>query len=285
MSFDYRRIHLVNQASPFCLEVSVCKILLLLSRIAGLYSAMVKQTKNIPTFALKNVFVTRDDKSILRDISVQIDVKRIGIVGRNGSGKTTLARVLAGLVESSSGTVQIGGIEPAKDRKAAINTVGILFQNPDHQIIFPTVEEEIAFGLLQQGFDKAEAANVVAKTLAEFGKSHWAKAAIHQLSQGQKQLVCLMSVLAMQPSVVILDEPFSGLDLPTKIQLARYFERITSAIIHISHDPDVLKTYDHVLWIDEGVLRGQGVPEVVLPEFLDQMKKIGEADDIADLAD
>ncbi|MDO6617387.1 MULTISPECIES: energy-coupling factor ABC transporter ATP-binding protein [Pacificibacter] len=261
------------------------KILLPLSRIAGLYSAMVKQTQDIPTFALKNVVVMRDEKSILRDISVQVTARRIGIVGRNGSGKTTLARVFAGLVEASSGTVQVDGIDPAKDRKAAINTVGILFQNPDHQIIFPTVEEEIAFGLLQQGFGKVETADIVAKTLAEFGKSHWAKAAIHQLSQGQKQLVCLMSVLAMQPSVVILDEPFSGLDLPTKMQLARYFERITSAIIHISHDPEVLKAYDHVLWIDEGALREQGVPEVVLPAFIDQMQKIGEADDIADLAD
>lgn len=246
---------------------------------------MVKQTQDSLTFALQNVFVTRDEKSILRDVSVHVDALRVGVVGRNGSGKTTLARVLAGLVEPSAGTVQIGDIDPAKNRKAAINTVGILFQNPDHQIIFPTVEEEIAFGLLQQGFGKAEVAEMVAKTLAEFGKSHWAKAAIHQLSQGQKQLVCLMSVLAMKPRVVILDEPFSGLDLPTKMQLARYFERITSAIIHISHDPDLLTTYDHVLWIDEGALRGQGAPQVVLPDFITQMQKIGEADDIADLTD
>ncbi|MEM5476551.1 ABC transporter ATP-binding protein [Pacificibacter sp. AS14] len=246
---------------------------------------MVKQTQDSPTFALQNVFVTRDEKSILRDVSVHVDALRVGVVGRNGSGKTTLARVLAGLVEPSAGTVQIGDIDPAKNRKAAINIVGILFQNPDHQIIFPTVEEEIAFGLLQQGFGKAEVAEMVAKTLAEFGKSHWAKAAIHQLSQGQKQLVCLMSVLAMKPRVVILDEPFSGLDLPTKMQLARYFERITSAIIHISHDPDLLTTYDHVLWIDEGALRGQGAPQVVLPDFITQMQKIGEADDIADLTD
>ena len=254
-------------------------------QITGLYSAMVKQTQNSPTFVLENVFVTRDEKSILRDVSTQVNARRIGIVGRNGSGKTTLARVLAGLVDVSAGTVQIGGIEPAKDRKAAINTVGILFQNPDHQIIFPTVEEEIAFGLLQQGLGKAEAAEIVAKTLVEFDKSHWAKAAIHQLSQGQKQLVCLMSVLAMKPRVVILDEPFSGLDLPTKMQLARYFERITSAIIHISHDPDVLGAYDHVLWIEDGALRGQGAPQDVLPDFIAQMQKIGEADDIANLTD
>jgi biotin transport system ATP-binding protein len=246
---------------------------------------MATQTLSSSTFVLKNVHVTRDNKSILRDVSVQVHARRIGIVGRNGSGKTTLARVLAGLVEVNSGTVVIGEIDPAKDRKMAINTVGILFQNPDHQIIFPTVEEEIAFGLLQQGHSAHDAALIVDKTLAEFDKSHWAQAAIHQLSQGQKQLVCLMSVLAMKPRVVILDEPFSGLDLPTKMQLGRYFERVTADIIHISHDPDVLNSYDHVLWMDEGALRLQGAADVVLPAFVAEMQMIGEADDLADLAD
>jgi biotin transport system ATP-binding protein len=192
---------------------------------------------------------------------------------------------LAGLIDVDSGVVTIGGIDPARDRKAAITIVGILFQNPDHQIIFPTVEEEIAFGLLQQGFPKREAAQMVAKMLVDFDKTHWAGVAIHQLSQGQKQLVCLMSVLAMQPRVVILDEPFSGLDLPTKMQLARYFTRIEAAIIHISHDPDVLKSYDHVLWIDDGALRQHGAAGDVLQDFVTEMQKIGEADDIADLAD
>lgn len=252
---------------------------------AGLYSNMENKPQSYPTFSLKNVHVTRDTKPILRDVSVQVTADRIGIVGRNGSGKTTIARVLAGLIDVDKGAVTVGGIDPARDRKAAIDSVGILFQNPDHQIIFPTVEEEIAFGLLQQGQSKTEAAQTVAKTLANFDKTHWAKVAIHQLSQGQKQLVCLMSVLAMEPRVVILDEPFSGLDLPTKMQLARYFERITSAIVHISHDPDVFKSYDHVLWIDDGALRQQGAPETILPDFVAEMQKIGEADDIADLTD
>ncbi len=236
-------------------------------------------------FSLHNVTVTRDGKQILRDMTLQSSARRVGIVGRNGSGKTTVARVLSGLVEADVGEVEIAGIDPAKDRKAAINTVGILFQNPDHQIIFPTVEEEIAFGLLQQGHSKRDAAEIVAKTLRDFDKTHWAEAAIQHLSQGQKQLVCLMSVLAMQPKVVILDEPFSGLDLTTKMQLARYFDRIDSAIIHISHDPDVLKSYDHIVWVEDGTLRQQGAADDVLPAFEHEMKKIGEADDLAHLAD
>ncbi|SEK75148.1 energy-coupling factor ABC transporter ATP-binding protein [Pacificibacter marinus] len=258
---------------------------LLISINAALYKNMINETQNQVTFALQNVCLTQDNKVILRDVTVRENARRIGIVGRNGSGKTTLARVLSGLVAVTSGHVEIGGIDPAKNRKAAINTVGILFQNPDHQIIFPTVEEEIAFGLLQQGHSKKDAADLVRKTLVDFDRAHWAKAAVHQLSQGQKQLVCLMSILAMRPKIVILDEPFSGLDLPTKMQLARAFTKIDSAIIHISHDPEHLKSYDRVLWIDEGALRMQGSAEAVLPAFIGEMERIGEADDLAQFTD
>lgn len=246
---------------------------------------MMNTTKLDATFALQNVCVMQDNKTILHDVTVQTDARRIGIVGRNGSGKTSLARVLSGLIEVTSGYVEIGGIDPAKNRKAAINTVGILFQNPDHQIIFPTVEEEIAFGLLQQGHSKQDVADSVVQTLTDFDRAHWAKAAVHQLSQGQKQLVCLMAVLAMRPKVIILDEPFSGLDVPTKMQLSRAFSRIESAIIHISHDPEHLETYDRVLWIDEGTVRMEGTATDVLPVFVAEMVKIGEADDLTYIAD
>ncbi|RPE63333.1 biotin transport system ATP-binding protein [Pacificibacter maritimus] len=246
---------------------------------------MTDQSPSDLVFFTKNLCLSQGNKTILRDINVDVSTQRIGIVGRNGSGKTTLARVLAGLLAPSSGSVSICGIDPAKDRKAALTTVGILFQNPDHQIIFPTVEEEIAFGLLQQGFDKAEAAEQVQSILKDFDKSHWAQAAVHQLSQGQKQLVCLMSILAMQPRVVILDEPFSGLDLPTKMQLARAFHRIDAAIVHVSHDPEALIDYDEILWIDEGTLKQHGPAKQVLPNFVDAMRKIGEADDLTHLTD
>lgn len=100
------------------------------------------------------------ERRILSDLSVDLTAQRIGIIGRNGSGKTSFARLLSGLVEPSNGTVRIDGLDPAKDRRAALSLVGILFQNPDHQIIFPTVVEELAFGLRQLGLDDPEAAAV-----------------------------------------------------------------------------------------------------------------------------
>jgi len=225
-----------------------------------------------------------DGKSVLTDVSLCTDARRIGIVGRNGSGKTTLARMMAGLIAPDTGEVRIAEVEVARDRKAALRTVGILFQNPDHQIIFPTVEEEIAFGLTQMGKSKAEAAQGALAILERLGKGHWAKAAIHQLSQGQRQLVCLMSILAMSPRVILLDEPFSGLDLPTARQLERILEALDVTLVQITHDPAALAGYDQVIWLDDGRILQEGPAAPVLAAFTDQMQQIGEGDDLSDLA-
>lgn len=224
-----------------------------------------------------------DGKPVLSDVSLQTDAKRIGIVGRNGSGKTTLARIMAGLLAPDHGQVRINGVDVARDRKAALGAVGILFQNPDHQIIFPTVEEEIAFGLTQLGQSKSEAAAGTQGILAQMGKAHWAKAAIHQLSQGQRQLVCLMSILAMAPKVILLDEPFAGLDLPTARQLARILAGLDVTLVQITHDPAALAGYDQVIWLDQGRIVQGGATASVLEAFEARMQQIGEGDDLSDL--
>ncbi|NHX28388.1 ABC transporter ATP-binding protein, partial [Escherichia coli] len=155
-------------------------------------------------------------------------------------------------------SVRVAGVDVARDRKAALGAVGILFQNPDHQIIFPTVAEELAFGLRQQGRSKDAADAEVRTTLDGFGKAHWYDASIQTLSQGQRQLVCLMAILAMRPSVLILDEPFAGLDIPTRMQLSRYLGRSQALLVHVTHDPHDLAGYDRLLWLDQGQLRGDG---------------------------
>ena len=122
------------------------------------------------TVEMTGVTLSRNEKPLLKDIKLSAREKRIGIVGRNGSGKTTFARVLSGLVAPDQGEVRICGIDVAKDRKAALRTVGILFQNPDHQIIFPTVEEELGFGLIQMGCSKHETEHQVYEVLKAFDK-------------------------------------------------------------------------------------------------------------------
>ena len=240
-------------------------------------------TTTAPLIALTDVTLRRSGRAILSGIDLTADDRRIGIVGRNGSGKTTLARVLSGLVPADDGSVRIAGVDVARDRRAAIATVGILFQNPDHQIIFPTVQEELAFGLTQMGQDRAQVDGRVAAILAAFGKSHWADAATHHLSQGQKQLLCLMAVMAMAPRLVILDEPFSGLDLVTRLQLARYLDGIDAAVVHVTHDPEVLRHYDRVLWVDDGRIVADGAAVEVLDAYIVAMTTRGAGDDLSDL--
>ncbi|WP_084114188.1 energy-coupling factor ABC transporter ATP-binding protein [Loktanella atrilutea] len=234
--------------------------------------------------ALDGVTLSRAGRPVLQDVSLSTDARRIGVLGRNGSGKTTLARLLCGLISPDKGTVRVGGIDVARDRRAALRTVGILFQNPDHQIIFPTVTEELTFGLTQMGQDKAQAARTVSRVLSDFGKRHWAEAATHSLSHGQKQLVCLMAVIAMAPRVVILDEPFSGLDLVTRLQLGAYLARIDATVVHITHDPQALRGYDLAIWLDAGEIAQSGAAPGVIDAYVARMTELGAGDDLSDLA-
>lgn len=225
-----------------------------------------------------------EGKIILQGVSLDAGERRIGIVGRNGSGKSTLARLLAGLMPPTSGTISIDGVDVGKDRKAALSSVGILFQNSDHQIIFPTVEEELAFGMLQQGRSKAQAGELVESILSRFDKAHWAKQAVHTLSQGQKRLVCLMAVLAMGPKVILLDEPFAGLDIPTQMQLARYLDDVDAMLVHISHEPAHLSACERIIWLEAGAVEMDGPRSQVLPAFQARMEQLGGLDDISELA-
>ncbi|OZA18569.1 MAG: cobalt ABC transporter, partial [Rhodobacterales bacterium 17-64-5] len=158
--------------------------------------------------------VSLGGRVILHPLTLDLTERRIGILGRNGSGKTTLLRLIAGLIAPDQGQVLVEGVDPCSDRPAALAALGILFQNPDHQILFPTVEEELSFGLVQQGLPQAQALARAHATLQDEGRAHWARAPVSTLSQGQRHYLCLLAVLLMTPRTILLDEPFAGLDLP-----------------------------------------------------------------------
>ncbi len=240
--------------------------------------------KPVTELVLEDLCVEIDGRAILRKVGFSTTVARLGIVGRNGSGKSTLARTIAGLLKPNSGTARVNGLNLVKHRKAALREIGFLFQNPDHQIIFPTVQEEVTFGLRQLGQRKKEAEANALATLAGFGKSHWAEVHVSTLSQGQRHLVCLMAILAMRPRTIVLDEPFAGLDIPTKMQLTSYLEGYQGAVVHVSHDPVEIKDYDHIIWIENGALNAEGPPEALLPNYLAEMTRFGGTDDISELS-
>ncbi len=232
---------------------------------------------------LTKAAVVLGGKPILSDLTLTLAEPRIGIVGRNGSGKTTLLRLMAGLIAPSTGTVAVDGLAPT-DRKAMLARLGILFQNPDHQILFPTVAEELAFGLKQMGKTETEASAALRALLAAEGRSHWEKAATHTLSQGQRHYLCLMAILLMAPATILLDEPFAGLDLPTQARLARRLAGLPQRLITISHDPAAVASCDRVLWLEAGRVIKDGPAGPVLAAFTAAMAEHGERDADTDLA-
>ncbi|MBA3911432.1 MAG: cobalt ABC transporter [Rhodobacter sp.] len=237
-----------------------------------------------PGIHLSSASVRLGGRVVLDTLTLSLTEVRIGILGRNGSGKTTLLRLMAGLIAPDAGSVRLDGVDPFADRKAALAAIGILFQNPDHQILFPTVEEELAFGLAQQGLPQAQALAQAHRALAAEGRTHWAKAPVTSLSQGQRHYLCLLSVLIMQPRTILLDEPLAGFDLPTQARLARRFAALPQRLVTITHDPATLATADRILWLEDGRIAADGPPSQVLPAFTAEMARIGERDADADLA-
>ena len=226
------------------------------------------------TIQFENVSLSLNARELLKGVSLDIQEQRVGVIGRNGSGKTSFARLLCGLLAPSSGRVRVNGNDLLKHRAAALKTVGILFQNPDHQIIFPTVLEELSFGLTQQGQRKAEAMQNATKILQQFDRLDWAERTIATLSQGQRHLVCLLSVLAMAPPLLVLDEPFAGLDLPTKTYLQNLLHGLDQSVLHITHDLQALAEYERVIWLEKGQVAGDGLPKNIIPAFENAMSQV-----------
>ena len=196
-------------------------------------------------------------------LSLALTERRVGIVGNNGSGKSTLLRLAAGLLSPDKGEVRLSGAPPTE----SASRPGFLFQNPDHQILFPTVGEEIGFGLMEQGLDAKAVTARVAALLESQGCAGWEKRAIHELSEGQKQLVCLLAVLASEPELLLLDEPFASLDLPTRYDFSERLQAFTQNVLMASHDVDLLSGFDRVIWLENGRIRGDGPPKSVLPAY------------------
>ncbi|MBU1003390.1 MAG: energy-coupling factor ABC transporter ATP-binding protein [Proteobacteria bacterium] len=166
----------------------------------------------------------------------------IGLIGPNGAGKTTLAHIVMGLIAPNSGTVLHHG-RPVSDEKGFAvlrREVGLLFQNADDQLFYPTVLEDVAFGPLNLGKSPAEAAEIAHSTLRHLGLDGFEDRITYKLSGGEKKLVSLATVLAMKPKAVFLDEPTNALDVDTRHRLIHILNDQALPRIIISHDYDFL---------------------------------------------
>ncbi len=168
--------------------------------------------------------------------------ERVGIVGANGSGKTTLFHLIVGLLKPQRGEVRIFDQprQREKDFVAVRERIGLLFQDPDDQLFCPTVEEDVAFGPLNQGKSRDQVERVMRQTLAALGLEGFEKRITHKLSFGEKRLVSLATVLAMEPEVLLLDEPTLGLDEKHRERFTELLTELPQSLMVVSHDEDLL---------------------------------------------
>lgn len=204
------------------------------------------------TIEFHDVAVVRDGRAALDGIGLSLREARIGIVGLNGSGKSTLLKSIIGLVAPTTGTISVDGRDSLRDARAVRADTGFLFQNPDNQIVFPIVAEDLAFGLKNHGFSKAETAERVTQALDRLGIARLSRRRIHELSGGEKQLVALAGVLAVAPKTVLFDEPTSQLDLKNRNRFRDTLAGLPEQAIVVAHDLDLLADFDRVLVIEAG---------------------------------
>lgn len=195
-----------------------------------------------------------DGPPVLEDITVELQERRIGIIGGNGSGKSTFVRMINGLVVPEAGTVRVDGDSTANHARRIRRKVGFCFTNPDSQIVMPTVAEDVAFGLRRLRLPKPELQQRVATVLETYGLTQLADRAAHTLSGGQKQLLALASVVVTEPEVLILDEPTTLLDLSNERRIRHEIECLDLQVILVTHHLHLLDGFDRTLVFDNGRL-------------------------------
>ncbi|MEG3135865.1 ATP-binding cassette domain-containing protein [Rouxiella sp. T17] len=220
---------------------------------------------------LKNVSHAFGERQVLKDISLQLNEKRIGVVGSNGCGKSTFARLLNGLLIPDSGEVIVDGLNTRDNGKAVRRKVGFVFQNPDNQIVFPIVEEDLAFGMKNLRLPKEVIRERIDATLARYDMESFREHPSHLLSGGQKQLMAISGVLVMQPDYIVFDEPTTLLDLRNKKRIAQAIDEMEQKTIVISHDLEFLHDFERVLVFDQGKIAIDDVPSVALPAYIRMM--------------
>ncbi len=236
---------------------------------------------SVPIYELRDVNYSFAGKfTALRSIGLKVEAgERLAIVGTNGCGKSTLLHILGGLLFPTAGESWAFGHRLTEDelQDASFmaffrNRVGLLFQNPDAQLFCPTVLDEIAFGPLQLNCPEEEALDKSREMMKMLGLEKIAQRPPHQLSGGEKKKVALASMLAVNPDVLLLDEPTGGLDPRTQVWLVEILEELHSigkTIITATHDLSIIEEIaDRAMVMEEGhTIIADGPPKEILENF------------------
>ena len=227
---------------------------------------------------LKYKYDSESENYTLNDVSFQVKKGEwLSIVGHNGSGKSTTVRLIDGLLEAESGDIIISG-----DKLTAENVwekrrqIGMVFQNPDNQFVGATVEDDVAFGLENQGLDYDLMVERVQQVLELVGMQDFKEREPARLSGGQKQRVAVAGVVALRPDIIILDEATSMLDPEGRLDLIQTVKKIKDSnqltVISITHDLDEIALSDRVLVMKEGQVESTATPrELFSREDLEEL--------------
>lgn len=216
-------------------------------------------------------FKYQEDQAVsaLNDISFSINQGEwVAIIGHNGSGKSTLAKTINGLILPSEGKVTVGGLELNEANVWDIRKkIGMVFQNPDNQFVGSTVEDDVAFGLENQGVPREEMVKRVNNALEKVRMSEFKTKEPARLSGGQKQRVAIAGVVALSPDVIILDEATSMLDPKGRLEVISTIQQLKEeknlTVISITHDIDEAANANRVLVMKAGELVQEGTPEEI----------------------
>jgi biotin transport system ATP-binding protein len=207
----------------------------------------------------------------VRDVSLSIQAGSFVIIsGPNGSGKTTLMRHLNGLLFPTTGSLRLDGVPVSKDVVKARQFVGMMFQDADSQIVGETVYEDVAFGPENLCLERNEIKRRVAQALDTAGLTDISEQRPHLLSGGEKRRLAIAGILAMNPRVIVFDEPFASLDYPGVQQVLRHILDLHQSgrtILMVTHDLEkVIAHADRLVVMQNGRIVKDGLPHVILPE-------------------
>jgi biotin transport system ATP-binding protein len=226
-----------------------------------------------PALELRQVRLQRGRTTVFEQLTLPLAEPRIGLIGDNGAGKTSLLRLLCGLEVPEAGQVLCSDRDVHAAGAQRPRWVGMMFQNPDDQIIFPTVVEELALGLQPHGYAKKEAQARAHDFLAQRGLQDWATRAVTSLSQGQRQQVCWLSLLLAGPQSLLLDEPYASLDLPSQARLAQDIAQAPQQVIVSTHLLAHVRSFSRVIWLEQGRIRADGSGTSVCAAYEDDVRQ------------
>lgn len=232
---------------------------------------------------VENIEFSYDDEEgkILENFSLNIEKGSfVAILGHNGSGKSTLAKLFNGLNIPQKGKILIDGIDTADEEKMLKirNKVGLVFQNPDNQIVATIVEEDVAFGPENLGLPRKEIRKRVDNALESVGMSEYVRHEPHRLSGGQKQRIAIAGILAMEPECIVFDEPTAMLDPRGRKDVMTIIGKLNKemgkTVVLITHYMDEASKADRVVVMDSGKIIADGTPEKVFDE-VELLKSVG----------